>query len=159
MMFPEVVETLALKGAEIIFHPTYGYNWNDETGEATLKTRANDNGVYIVTAKNYIAPSIAGKSSVIDHWGYVIDDALYKENAIVSAEIDLDIQKEQGDWYINAAITGFPVVTERLRAERRPELYSVISDTSIKRMSVRSREEQIELYKRFKTGEIRWHEF
>ena len=159
MMFPEAVRTLALKGAQIIFHPTYGYGWYDEIGEATLKTRANDNGVYIVTSKNCTGGRSAGKSSIIDHWGYVLDDALYKENAIAVAEIDLDVPKTQGDWYINGAITGMAIVTERMRAERRPELYTALCDTSIKRVPVRSREEQLELYRRYKAEEIRWNEF
>ncbi|MDR0494657.1 MAG: carbon-nitrogen hydrolase family protein [Treponema sp.] len=122
MMFPETVQILALKGAEIIFHPTAGYGWNDSIGEAALRTRANDNGVYIVTAKNYVF-NAAGKSSVIDFWGHVLVDAGFAENAIASAEIDLDIKKTHPDYYINTYMSGTSDVPERMRKERRTELF------------------------------------
>lgn len=81
MVFPEVINIQALQGAEIIFHPTLGYGWYDENGEATLKTRANDNSVYIVSSKNYML-NRAGKSSVIDYWGHVVADAGFNKNCI-----------------------------------------------------------------------------
>jgi predicted amidohydrolase len=125
MMFPDSVRVMALKGAEIIFHPTFGYGWYDEIGEATLKTRANDNGVYIITSKSF-AYNGAGKSSVIDYWGQVLADAGFGKDVIVTKEIDLDIKKMQPDWYYNSYLTGISNVAERMRRERRPELYSEI---------------------------------
>jgi predicted amidohydrolase len=129
MMFPETVRVLALKGAEIIIHPTFGYGWYDSIGEATLRTRANDNGVYIVTAKDF-RENGAGKSSVIDYWGHVLADAGFRRNVIVTASIDLDLPKEQPDGYINSAMSGIANVTVRMKQERRPELYHMISEPS-----------------------------
>jgi len=104
MMFPETVQILSLNGAEIIFHPTFGYGWYDVIGEAALKVRANDNGVYIVTSKNYVH-NAAGKSSIIDYWGHVFADAGFDRDVIVTKEIDLDIKKEQPEWYYNSCMT------------------------------------------------------
>ena len=125
MMFPETVRTLALKGAEIIFHPTFGYGWYDGIGEAVLRTRAVDSGVYIVTSKNWVYNG-AGKSGIIDYWGHVTADAGFHENVIVTKEIDLDLKRTQPDWYINTGMSGENNLTLRMRGERRPELYSAI---------------------------------
>ena len=158
MMFPESVRTLALKRAEIIFHPTFGYGWYEEIGEMALRVRANDYGVYIVTSVPCSGQRRPGRSSIIDHWGYVLDDALYKTNTIVTAEIDLDAQKTQGDWYINGVITGYIDVSERMKAERRPELYDAVCDTSIERVKVRNPEEQQKISQWLKEEKVRWDE-
>jgi predicted amidohydrolase len=155
MMFPETVRTLALKDAEIVFHPTFGYGWNDSMGEATLRTRANDNGVYIVTAKNY-AYNGAGKSSVIDHWGQVLCDAGSYPNVIVTKTIDLDQKKLQPDWYFNTPISGTNDVRLRLERERRPELYGAICEENEKPV-VLTYDEKIAILKRIEKGEVRWH--
>lgn len=155
IMFPETVQVLALKGAEIIFHPTFGYNWYDAIGEATLKTRANDNGVYIITSKNYIY-NCAGKSSIIDYWGQVLADAGFDENVIVTREIDLDLKKRQPDWYFNTQITGIEEVTTRLRKERRPELYSVISEAAGDGVRIPDYKEKLEILARIKSGKCHW---
>lgn len=123
IMFPEPVAVQAMRGAEIIFHPTGGYGWYDAIGEATLRTRANDNGVHIVTAKNY-AFNGAGHSSVIDYWGQVMADAGFYENAIVYHTLDLDVKKTQPDWFYPSQMSGNPNVAERKLNERRPELYA-----------------------------------
>ena len=123
IMFPEPVAVQAMRGAEIIFHPTGGYGWYDAIGEATLRTRANDNGVPIVTAKNYVFNG-AGHSSVIDHWGQVLADAGFYENAIVYYTLDLDVKKTQPAWFYPSQMSGDPNVVTRKLNERRPELYA-----------------------------------
>ncbi len=155
MMFPETVRVLSLKGAEVIFHPTFGYNWYDAIGEATLRTRANDNGVYLVTSKNY-GYQCAGKSSVIDRWGQVLADAGFERNVIVTKQIDLDDKKVQPDWYFNAGLTGIGDVTERLSGERRPELYVALCDAVEKRVKIPDRGRQLELLEGVKSGKYHW---
>lgn len=155
MMFPEFVRVQSLKGAEIIFHPTFGYNWYDSIGEATLRTRANDNGVYIVTSKDYVYNS-AGKSSIIDYWGQVIADAGFYENAVVTKEIDLDVKKRQPEWYFNSQITSIDEVTARLLKERRPELYSVISEATQHKLRIPDQNEKLDIFERIKSGKCHW---
>ena len=155
MMFPEVVEAEALQGAEIIFHPTAGYGWYDSIGEATLRTRANDNSVYIVTAKNYVH-NAAGKSSVIDFWGHVLADAGFYRNVIVTKEIDLDEKKTQPEWFNPVQITGIADVRERHLRERRPELYGRLVSSDGPRLAVPNQETQEEIIGRIKSGQCRW---
>jgi len=155
MMFPEFVQVQALKGAEIIFHPTFGLNWHDSIGEATLRTRANDNGVYIVTSKNYVYNS-AGKSSIIDFWGQVLCDAGFNENEVVVKEIDLDSRKRQPAWYFNTQTTGIDEVTVRLLKERRPELYTLITKPCGEKLQTLSDRQKLEVFARIKTGDCHW---
>jgi omega-amidase len=155
MMFPECVEAVALAGAEIIFHPTAGYGWYDSIGEATLRTRANDSSVYIVTAKNWVN-NAAGKSSVIDPWGQVLADAGFYRDVIVSKEIDLDDIKAQPGWFYPTVTSGVAQMRERNLMERRPELYGCLSEPARKRHGVPSREEQLDIISKIKSGECRW---
>lgn len=155
MMFPEVVQVLALKGAEIVFYPTFGCNWYNSIGVATLRTRANDNGVYIVTSKNYVY-NAAGRSSIIDYWGQVLGDAGFNENDIVVKEIDLDNIRRQPQWYFNTQITGIDEVTVRLLQERRPELYSVITERSRETLKIPDDREKRDIFARIKSGDCHW---
>lgn len=155
MMFPETVEVLALKGAEIIFHPTFGYGWYDEIGQATVKTRANDNGVYIVVSKNYTGSTTA-KSSIVDFWGRTLAEAECCGNVIVTEIIDLDNEKKQPDGYFNAYLTGVNNVTQRLRRERRPELYRVICEGNENELQAPGLEEKLRLLDDIKAGKCRW---
>jgi len=154
MMFPEAASALALSGAEIILHPTGGYGWYDAIGEATIKARANDNSVYILTAKNYVYNG-AGKSSIIDPWGHALADAGFYSNVIVSKEIDLDIPKTQPDWYYQSQMSGIPNIRQRYLEERRPELYANLSKPA-RRLHVPDGAEQAVLINKIRNGEARW---
>ena len=154
MMFPEAASVLAQEGAEIILHPTGGYGWYDAIGEATLKTRANDNSVYILTAKNYVYNG-AGKSSIIDPWGHVLVDAGFYSDVIVSKEIDLDIPKTQPDWHYQSQMSGMPNIRQRYQEERRPELYANLIKPA-KRLHVPNDMERDVLIEKVRKGEARW---
>jgi predicted amidohydrolase len=154
MMFPEAAAVLARKGAEIILHPTAGYGWYDAIGEATLRTRANDNSLYILTAKNY-AYNCAGKSSVIDPWGHVLADAGFRRNAVITREIDLDEGKTQPEWFYPSQMSGFSDVRERNRFERRPSLYGALVEPA-DRFRVPDEARRTVLRERIKKGECRW---
>lgn len=155
MMFQEVVQVEALKGAEIIFHPTAGYGWYDSIGEATLRTRANDNHVYIVTAKNY-GYNRAGKSSIINYWGEVLVDAGFAENAIIYKDIDLDIEKTQPEWYFPTHSSGVQQVDLRMLCERRPELYKIIAELQKKDYEIPDLKKKQEFINKIKSGQCRW---
>ncbi|MBN2138574.1 MAG: carbon-nitrogen hydrolase family protein [Sedimentisphaerales bacterium] len=92
--FPEPESIFALKGAEIIFAPTWGNTFPDKAGcidgESTFRVRARDNGVYMV-------PSVYdGDSLIIDPMGRILADSNGK-TGVFWAEIDL--AKTEGlDW-------------------------------------------------------------
>lgn len=155
MMFPETIRCLALQGAEVIFHPTFGYGWYDGIGEATLRTRANDNSVFIVTSKNARFNG-AGKSSVIDSWGHVLADAGFEENVIVTCEIDLDKKKTQPEWYNPSQMSGLADVGIRMSRERRPELYGILCEPLEHRFKSPAATEQQAIMERIKDGRCRW---
>jgi predicted amidohydrolase len=92
--FPEMAEVLALKGAEIIFAPTWGNTLPDHdgmaNGETTFRVRARDNGVYLV-------PSVYdGSSLIIDPMGRILASNKGKEG-VFWAEVDLN-KRECLDW-------------------------------------------------------------
>lgn len=155
VMFPEQMRVLALKGAEVVFHPTLGYGWYEGIGEATIRTRANDNGIYIVAAKNYQF-NMPGRSGVVDPWGHILADAGYAENAVVTCDIDLDEGKKQPDWYFPVPTSGIADVAERLRRERRPDLYGTLTEPLKDRFTGLSREEQLVVMDKIKKGECSW---
>jgi len=154
MMFPEAASVLAANGAEVILHPTAGYGWYDAIGEATLKTRANDNSVYILTAKNYVYNG-AGKSSLIDPWGHALVDAGFYKDVIVSKTIDLDVPKTQADWFYQSQMSGFTEIRKRYPQERRPELYGKLVEPA-QRLAVPNEDERMVLREKVKRGECRW---
>ncbi|MHC4726430.1 MAG: carbon-nitrogen hydrolase family protein, partial [Planctomycetota bacterium] len=92
--FPEAAEIFALKGAEIIFAPTWGNTLPDEAGrvngESTFRVRARDNGVYMV-------PSVYdGNSLVIDPMGRILANSAGKEG-VFWAQVDLN-KRESLKW-------------------------------------------------------------
>jgi len=154
MMFPEAASVLARSGAEIILHPTAGYGWYDSIGEATLRTRANDNSVYILTAKNHVFNG-AGKSSLIDPWGQVLAEAGFYKDVIVSKEIDLDVPKTQPEWFYQSVMSGFEEIRQRTPYERRPDLYSCLSAPA-KRLRTPDEAERVLLRDIVRRGKCRW---
>jgi len=92
--FPEAAEIFALKGAEIIFAPTWGNTLPDKAGkvdgESVFRVRARDNGLYMV-------PSVySGNSLVIDPMGRMLANSAGK-TGVFWAEIDLNA-RESLDW-------------------------------------------------------------
>jgi len=92
--FPEPETIFALKGAEIIFAPTWGNTLPDHDGmadgETVFRVRARDNGVYMVLSV------YDGNSLVIDPMGRILASSNGKEG-VFWAEIDLN-NREQLDW-------------------------------------------------------------
>ncbi|HUT34968.1 MAG TPA: carbon-nitrogen hydrolase family protein [Planctomycetota bacterium] len=84
--FPEAAAAFALRGAEILFAPTWGTTFPDKEGrvegETVFRVRARDNGLYLV-------PSVYdGNSLVIDPLGRIL--ASNKgQDGVVWCEVDL----------------------------------------------------------------------
>ncbi len=85
--FPEPESIFALKGAEIIFAPTWGNTLPDEdgrvNGESVFRVRARDNGVYMVPS------TYDGDSLIIDPMGRILASSKGK-SGVFWAEIDLN---------------------------------------------------------------------
>jgi len=92
--FPEPEAIFALKGAEIIFAPTWGNTLPDEDGrvdgESVFRVRARDNGVYMVPS------TYDGDSLIIDPMGRIIASSKGK-SGVFWAEIDLN-KREELSW-------------------------------------------------------------
>jgi predicted amidohydrolase len=118
--FSEPAEIFALKGAEIIFAPTWGDTLPDKeervNGQSVFRVRARDNGVYMV-------PSVYdGESLVIDPMGRIIANSAGKEG-VVWAEVDLS-KRESLEW-----VGYWRSIGPR---DRSPQTYAPLLETSQK---------------------------
>ena len=92
--FPEPEQVFAMRGAEILFAPTWGNTWPDEDGKArgetVFRTRARDNGLYLV-------PSVySGNSLIIDPLGRILANSDGRDG-LFWCEVDL-AQRERLPW-------------------------------------------------------------
>lgn len=85
--FPEVAEAFALKGARVLFAPTWGTTFKDQDGraegETVFRVRSRDNGLVLV------ACVYDGSSLVIDPQGRILASRT-KDPGIAWAEVDLN---------------------------------------------------------------------
>lgn len=99
LRFPELYRTLALKGAQTIFVPS---NFTLHTGKAhwltLVKARAIENTCYVVApaqiGHKFGLRASFGKSLIVDPWGSILAKAPDKDEAVLTAEIDLDYLKK-----------------------------------------------------------------
>ncbi|MBN2315569.1 MAG: hypothetical protein JXM79_16695, partial [Sedimentisphaerales bacterium] len=78
--WPETTRTLTLKGARVIFNPTYGMH--GDLNLCMMRTRAYENGIYIV----FTHP---GQSLITNHKGAIVCNNTDKEKTYTVTEIDL----------------------------------------------------------------------
>ena len=93
--FPEAAEIFALKGAEILFAPTWGDTKPDQDGtaqgETVFRTRARDNGLYLV-------PCVYdGSSMVIDPMGRILASNKGAEGVFWS---EIDLARREPLWWV-----------------------------------------------------------
>ena len=118
--FSEPAEIFALKGAEIIFAPTWGDTLPDKegrvNGQSVFRVRARDNGVYMV-------PSVYdGDSLVIDPMGRILSNSAGREG-VFWAEVDLS-KREGLEW-----VGYWRSIGPR---DRSPQTYAPLLETSQK---------------------------
>lgn len=124
--FPEAFRTLVLKGAEIIFIPTgartWNTNWRAGMWESLLRTRAYENGVFLVVSNRSGTEgktTYLGKSVIISPIGAeILAMSNRPDDDIVYAELDLS--------NITRAREELPVFRDR-----RPEAYQYLMGTSL----------------------------
>jgi predicted amidohydrolase len=118
MVFPEAARCLALKGADLVFHPTLGGAaiGDDDISLAAFRTRAAENFVYLVVAMR------GSGSMIISPRGKVIATAT-EPDGLAIAEIDPLGGREGGD-----AFNTQHDMRGRLFRERVPEAYRPLTD-------------------------------
>ena len=120
MVFPEAARCLALKGADIVFHPTLGGAaiGDDDISLAAFRTRAAENFVYLVVA-------MRGQGSmIISPQGKILATA-QEPDGLAIADIDPHGGREGGD-----AFNTQDDMRGRLFRERVPEAYGPLTDPS-----------------------------
>ncbi len=123
IVFPEICTIYALKGADLILHPTMGRE--NKSGQSLSTghryvTRAMDNSVYI-------APVILGTdgNGIIDFNGKVVAEAVGKADTVIMAEIDFSKERiSKSKWW--TAINGTDNQKAMHYLSRRPDTYKLL---------------------------------
>jgi predicted amidohydrolase len=129
LRFPEVTRTLALKGADIVAHPTNFPTAARVQTEVVTLARAAENRVYLLTA-NRVGKERSGEfcgwSQIVDPYGKRLAEAGETEEALLVAEAEVERAREK-----NSVIA--PGEYELyLFADRRPELYgTLVEETQV----------------------------
>ena len=105
--WPETVRTLAIKGARVIFNPTYGMH--DEHNLRMMQTRSYESETFIV----FTHPQ---QSLITDPNGEIVVNCVDAEEYLTITEIDLSM--------VDRVRSG---VSSHLR-DRRPDVYEGLSD-------------------------------
>jgi predicted amidohydrolase len=122
LRFPEVTRTLALRGADIVAHPTNFPVAARIQTELITVARAAENRVYLLTA-NRVGKERTGEfcgwSQIVDPYGVRLAEADATEETLLVA--DVDVQKARDKDYV------IPGEYELyLFGHRRPELYGAL---------------------------------
>lgn len=122
LRFPEVTRTLALRGADIVAHPTnFPLAAKVQTEVITL-ARAAENRIYLLTA-NRVGKErwgeFCGHSQVVDPYGMRLAEANPTEEVLLVAEIDVEKARDK-DYVIPGEYELY------LFGHRRPELYGAV---------------------------------
>lgn len=123
--FPEGCAALALNGAELILHPTVGYNFPDEeevVAEARLRTRATDHSVPLVYSNFGPSP---GRSAIFGANGAQLACCGRGVDGMAVADVDLKAKRDQ-HW----GHEGYGDHRLTLARKRRPDTYGVLTDLS-----------------------------
>ena len=122
LRFPEVTRTLALRGADLVAHPTnFPVAARVQTEVITL-ARAAENRVYLLTA-NRVGKErwgeFCGWSQIVDPFGKRLAEAGENGEALLTAEIDVEKARDK-DYVIPGSYELY------LFGHRRPELYGAL---------------------------------
>ena len=119
---PEVTRTLALKGAEIVAHPTNFPIAAKVQTELITVARAAENRIYLLTANRVgkeRSAEFCGWSQIVDPYGTRLAEASETEEALLVAEVDVEKARDK-DYVIPGEYELY------LFGHRRPELYGAL---------------------------------
>jgi predicted amidohydrolase len=122
LRFPEVTRTLALKGADIVAHPTNFPMAAKVQTELITVARAAENRIYLLTA-NRVGKERSGEfcgwSQIVDPYGTRLAEAGETEEALLVADVDVEKARDK-DYVIPGEYELY------LFGHRRPELYGAL---------------------------------
>jgi predicted amidohydrolase len=122
LRFPEVTRTLALKGADVVAHPTNFPMAAKIQTELITVARAAENRVYLLTA-NRVGKErwgeFCGWSQIVDPYGKRLAEAGETEEALLVADVDVEKARDK-DYVIPGEYELY------LFGHRRPELYGAL---------------------------------
>jgi predicted amidohydrolase len=122
LRFPEVTRTLALKGADIVAHPTNFPVAARIQTELITVARAAENRIYLLTA-NRVGKERGGEfcgwSQIVDPFGTRLAEAGETEETLLVAEVDIEKARDK-DYVIPGEYELY------LFGHRRPELYGAL---------------------------------
>ena len=101
--YPEIARILALRGAEVILHPTSEASSTQPTYKNVAKVaRAQENQCYVVSANSASitgtalpAASTDGRSQIVDDRGLVLADTGWGESITACADIDIHALRQR----------------------------------------------------------------
>ena len=127
--FVESARCLALNGAEIIAWPHVQSGWGDVVWDITLRSRAIDNGVYLVSScfatrgdGAWRPGMMVGRSGVVGQDGAILAE-MSREVGVATAKVNLDDARLVHSW----TRSGEYPYAEEFRADRRPDTYGILS--------------------------------
>jgi predicted amidohydrolase len=122
LRFPEVTRTLALRGADIVAHPTNFPMAAKVQTEVITRARAAENRIYLLTA-NRVGKErwgeFCGWSQIVDPFGKRLAEADETEEKLLVADIDLEKARDK-DYVIPGEYELY------LFGDRRPGLYGAL---------------------------------
>lgn len=133
MNFPETARLLALRGAEILFHPTVYSMYGEAGWDAVLRARAIDNCVYVCTVNHGIRddepwmPGMClGRSGVVGPDGLTLAET-GRYAGVATTTIDLARPRLVRSF----GVSGVANFREQLWRHRRPETYGEIATAGV----------------------------
>jgi predicted amidohydrolase len=122
LRFPEVTRTLALRGADIVAHPTNFPMAAKIQTELITVARAAENRIYLLTA-NRVGKERSGEfcgwSQIVDPFGKRLAEADEREETLLVGEVDVEKARDK-DYVIPGEYELY------LFGHRRPELYGAL---------------------------------
>jgi 5-aminopentanamidase len=122
LRFPEVTRTLALKGADIVAHPTNFPLAARPQTEFITRARAAENRVYVLTSNRIgkeRSAEFCGWSQIVEPHGARLAEAGAEEEALLVADVDLERARDK-DFVIPGEYEIY------LFGHRRPDLYGTL---------------------------------
>jgi predicted amidohydrolase len=127
LRFPEVTRTLALKGADVVAHPTNFPVAARVQTELITVARAAENRIYLLTANRVGKERWAefcGWSQIVDPYGRRLAEADDAGEALLVADIEIE-QARDKDYVVPGDYELY------LFGDRRPELYGALVEETV----------------------------
>jgi predicted amidohydrolase len=127
LRFPEATRTLALKGADIVAHPTNFPVAARAQTELITVARAAENRIYLLTANRVGQErwaAFCGWSQIVDPYGRRLAEADETGEALLVAEVEIEKARDK-DYVVPGDYELY------LFGDRRPELYGALVEETV----------------------------